>query len=150
MTDQEKIIDTIYGITKTTKVSSYGNYVDTENSIFVTNKRLLLVSIPVIGEGIAIGGIDISMLQSMFNTGQIRKKGEEMVRTLTPQQIFESNKSNSSLPFEQIDKMKFSKFFRTIKLLDKQGNKFKYTIKKRDDHQRFRDTLSQYIGNKIT
>ena len=120
MDSSEKITDAIYGIFKASKTGygavrvegvSVGTSYNTENTIFITDSRLLFVSVPVLGAGKMLGGVDVSMIQSSFNSKGIAERGEQMRNTLTPQAILESDKSNFELPFTMIKSYKIRTFW---------------------------------------
>ncbi|WP_340198820.1 hypothetical protein [Ascidiimonas sp. W6] len=52
-----------------------------ENSLVITNYRLLLVQIPVSGGNKMIGGTDYASHNFHFNRGEIRQKGEQLLKT---------------------------------------------------------------------
>ena len=96
MDQSEKIVDAIYGIFKNHKTGydalqmkglSIGTVYNPENTIFITDTRMLFISIPVLGGGKMIGGLDVSMLQSVINFKEIAEHGEQMRSTMTPQAI---------------------------------------------------------------
>lgn len=134
----EKIIEAIYGIFKNSqsgyqtlqiKGLSFGTMSNTENTIFITDTRLLFVTVPVLGGGAMLGGINVSMMQSTFNSKSIAEHGEQMKNSMTPQAILESDKSNFEIPFDMIKSYKVRNFFgRGITILDTRGQKYTYSI----------------------
>ncbi len=149
----EEIQLAIYGISKTAKterpsMSGVGVIVDIENTIIVTDKRLLFIAVPVSGEGMTLGGMDVSGMQSMFNRKNIEKRGSEMINRMPPQEILKSNPANFEIPFEYITEVKFG-WFGTVKILDSEGEKYRYTIFKKEDREKLKQVLQRFIPNKI-
>lgn len=148
----EQVQLAIYGINKTVKVGRPGVFgvgaiADIENTLLVTDRRILFIAVPVSGEGIAFGGADISGLQSILNKKGIEKRGSEMINNMDPQQILNSNPANFEIPFEYIKEIKFG-WFRTIKIIDVENRKYRYTIRKKDREQ-LRRILLRFMPDKV-
>jgi hypothetical protein len=86
-----------------------GKNKDPENTLFVTNYRLILFYIPATGGDNISDNTDYVSQNFFFNRGEIRKNGEEILRTYTLSQII----SNSRLQI----------LFNEIKLIKLKQNK---------------------------
>lgn len=64
-----------------------GKYYFPENTLFLTNYRLLMVQIPVSGGNKIVGNVNYVTTNFFFNRGEIREKGEEILKTNSLQQI---------------------------------------------------------------
>ncbi len=155
MDSSEKIIDAVYGIFKSAVTGqqtvglgklSFGTYSNTENTIFVTDSRLLFVSVPVTGGGLMLGGLNVSLLQSSFNSKGIMGRGEEMRNSMTPQAILESDKTNFELPFSMITSFKVRTFFGVgVTLEDSRGQKYVYAVCDKEALLRLAALLKQKV-----
>lgn len=95
----EQIVFPIFGIIKTAasfkdkfKLHGFsmlgaGKRYYPENTLFITNHRLLFVQVPVTGGNKIIGSKDYVSENFFYNRSEIRKKGEEMLKTMTISQI---------------------------------------------------------------
>ena len=144
----EKILTTIYGINKSVKAGRPGVYgvgviADTENTLILTDRRILFIAVPVNGEGLSLGGADVSGLHSIFNKKGIEKTGSEMLRKMNLQQILRFNPANFEIPLESVSEVKMG-WFGTMKIIDANGKKYRYTIRKHD-----RDQLKKFLQGLI-
>jgi hypothetical protein len=82
---EEQIAGSVFGIMReATRVSilGVGKPRFAENSLLITNRRLLLIEVPVTGGNTIVGGVDYGLLNFSLNRAAIRRKGEELLRTL--------------------------------------------------------------------
>ncbi|MDO8459990.1 MAG: hypothetical protein Q7S74_02685 [Nanoarchaeota archaeon] len=148
----EQVQLAIYGINKTVKterpgILGVGAIADIENTVIITDKRILFIAVPVYGEGMSLGGQDISGWQSILNKKGIENKGLDMIKSMTPQQILKSNSANFEIPFEYIKEVKFG-WFGTVKIIDIEGRKYQYTLRK-EDRNKLKLALQNYLPDKI-
>lgn len=118
------------------------------NTLFITDKRLIAVAVPVEGEGTMVQGLNISMWHNLLNRQGIEKEANLMAKSLTPEQILKSNKDNYSIDFEQIVKIKVNLLFqRTITFETRDKNKFKFAINDKANLIKLKSILKQYLPN---
>lgn len=94
----EKVVLAIFGIMKTSvrsfSVLGVGKTNCPENSLILTNTRLLMVEVPVSGGSAVVGDRQYTPDNFFFNRGEIRNKGEEILRTNTISKVLEITKND--------------------------------------------------------
>jgi len=89
----EKIVGAVFGILKTitglkdlfkpmgVSFLGSGKIYFPENSLLITNYRLLMIQVPVSGGNKIVGETDYVSKNFFFNRGEIRQKGEQILKT---------------------------------------------------------------------
>lgn len=135
----EKIIDYIAGIMRTFHIRGYGvlgvgKIVTPENAIIITNKRIIFVVVPLPGGERIVAGVDIPMWQWLLAKKDIENKLKEMINSMSIESIIHSNPKNYWINYNEIEKIKFSKFSsRNIEIVKRDGKKLKYAIRDKKD-----------------
>lgn len=146
----EKIIDYIAGIMNAKGATSYsflgkGKVFHPETAMIITNKRLLLIVIPLPGAGEVIGNTNISLWQLMFAKKDIEAKLKKMISKMTLQQILNSNPKNYSIDISNISKAKISFFTKTLILTTQDNHTYKYSIRDNKDREKIKNLLKQFF-----
>ncbi|MBU3941467.1 MAG: hypothetical protein KKF74_00985, partial [Nanoarchaeota archaeon] len=153
----ERILTTLFGVTKqftgrvwnSDVLFGLGETKNPENSIIITNKRIIFAVIPLHGQGKYVGGEDISSWNFLFGRKYIKKKGEEIIDMMNPQEILEFDKNNFEIPLNQLKEVKIKNFFdRSVTFFTNDGKKFKYVTGKKEHIIKIKDVLSSYILSK--
>jgi len=146
---QEQITLTIPGIIKNTRsgyeVLGTGEMKNPENSIIITNKRIILLTVPMSGSGKSIEGVDITLVQNLFLQKEIKRKLDEIVSTKSIENIL-SILPNFFINLNEIQKIKINTFWgRGIKITTKSGKKYEYSIRSKEDIIELKRILKNYI-----
>ena len=145
---REKIIADVYGITSTIRKSIGGVTSTPQNSIFITNRRIMIVVINFPASNVE----GISYLGGVFLRKKIAEKGKKMIKSWSPEKILKSDPKNISIPFSDIDHIKISKYLfgfiplprRKLKIYTKKGKKYAYLIYNKDDFEKLNKILPKY------
>ena len=138
----EKIITYIAGIMRTgfgirgKSILGVGEIYNSENAMIITNKRILLITVPVPGAETTIEGIDIPMWQWLLAKKDIKNKTKEMIKSMSIADILRSNRKNFFIDYNDIKTIKFGNISRSIKIIRKDGKKFEYAIRDKRDFER--------------
>lgn len=148
----ERIIDAVFGIVKTFRGSRPGigaaKYLNPENSLLFTNYRIMFVVIPVAGAEYGIQNMDFATLNAMFLRGNIERLGNEMISNMNPYQILSCHENNFAVNYKDIESVKISKFFRTLKIKTKEKT-YKYTLFNYGHIKKLKELFSQITPNKM-
>tara|TARA_Y100000310_G_scaffold11797_1_gene12297 strand:- start:2598 stop:3062 length:465 start_codon:yes stop_codon:yes gene_type:complete len=145
-TGDEKLIASVFGIMKNGRVSVGGFVLQTQNAIIVTDKRILIITVPIPGAELH----EISMAQIMFMKSKIAEKGNQMLKGMSFDQILKSNNTNVSINFSEIQGIEFGKPLlgfiggNTLKILTKKGDKISYAILNKEDLKNLKEVLKDY------
>jgi hypothetical protein len=95
----ENILFTVAGIIRNGKVRGHeflgaGKIRNPENSLIVTNQRILFVYAPLPGGDKLIAGADIGHLQWLAMRGKVQEKLNEMISSMSLDEILNSSQSN--------------------------------------------------------
>lgn len=95
----EQIAGSVFGILKTVvgfkdafkpygaSILGSGKYYYPENTLLITNYRMLLIQVPITGGNKIIGETDYVTQNFFFNRGELKQKGEELLKTNSISQI---------------------------------------------------------------
>ena len=84
----------------------------------------------------------------VWNRGGIAQKGEEMLTTMSPQAVFESNELNSSVDYNEIEEV----ILRPLAVIFKLSNDPKphgYNFMDKQYYQAIKDTLQPILGDRL-
>lgn len=118
------------------------------NSLFITDKRVMAIAVPVEGEGAMVQGFNISMWHNLLNKNGIEKEANLMAKSLSPEQILKSHVDNYYIDFEKISRIKVNTLFRrtiTFETLDKK--RYIFAISDKSDLVELRSVLKKYFPN---
>src|SRR3989344_7477901 len=128
----EKILDYIAGIMKIGfgirgfEILGVGKIITSENSMIITDKRIIFVTVPLPGAEITISGVDIPMWQWLIAKKDIENKLKEMINSMSVKEIISSNSKNFYIDYGEIEKIKFGKFSRNIEIIKHNRKRLKY------------------------
>jgi hypothetical protein len=135
----EKIIDYVAGIMRAGFRLRAGPYFgttkikDPENAMIITDKRILFIFVPLKGAGQIIGETDISMWQFLLAKKDIEQVLKKMISENSLDKILSSYEKNYALNRDEIERVKISPFFSKIKFFMKDGNKYSYSLRDKND-----------------
>lgn len=147
---KEVLVDCIAGIMNAKGATSYsflgkGKVFHPENAMIITNKRIILVLVPLPGAGEVVGSTNISLWQLMLAKKEIEKKLKQMLATMSLQQIIESNPKNYSIDISNIKKAKFAFLTQNLVLTTKDNQTYKYSIKDKKDREKAKNIFKQFM-----
>ena len=106
--EDEVVEDSLFGISvvatgfkdmfKSSGSATFGvgkNY-NSENTLLITNHRLLFIEVPITGGNNIVGNTDYVEQNFFFNRGEIREKGEALLRDNSIEQILGYTKKSAS------------------------------------------------------
>lgn len=138
----EHIVVSIFGVMKTGTISTaslgVGQAANPENSLLLTNERMLWIQVPVSGAGMVIGDMDYTVQNMLFNRSELRQKGTEMLAKNTIEQIL-SEHIIRSLPYTMINSVEIKSYSILVACTD--GTSLEYLIIDRD----YLSTLQQSL-----
>jgi len=149
MVVEEKIITSIPGVmalgwrSRSISFQGYGSHNAPENSLIVTNKRIIFATAPVFGAGKIIYGINFTAFYYWFGRRFVKKKLEEPIQYNTLDQILSSNKKNFEILLQNITNIETKRKKITFFMNDNQ--KFKYLIRSKKDMEILQHVFSGYI-----
>ncbi|MCX6815430.1 MAG: hypothetical protein NT120_01080 [Candidatus Aenigmarchaeota archaeon] len=146
----EKIIGAIYGILyggwKTNvQVMGVGGMSHPENSMFITNKRVIFVCVPVPGGGRSLGRMDFTKMNVAINNEYIEEEGKRMIENMTPQQILEFDKNNYDIPLNKIKEINSGLFKAGINFVTTDGKKFRFLVRKKEQMTELKLIFAKYL-----
>jgi hypothetical protein len=153
VSDQEKILASVYGIISKfrtgVEVMGTGTVNHPENTLMVTNGHILIILIPMGGDGKSINGMDMTMANTFLNKKAIIEKGEALIKEKTAKEIALSNSLNVSIHFNEVELVKVKTGFlnRGITIKTKAGKKYSYAIQDKEGLTKIKEILVHYIPN---
>ena len=144
----------VYGVARTGFYSrgysllGVGKSANFENTMFITDRRIILASIPIHREGKILGVADLSLMNSIFNKEGIRKKAKELIKGKEPQEIFDSY-GKKQLDLSRIEKIEIKDFTMEIKILMDNGKKYKYGMLTKENLEKARKGIEKVAKEKI-
>jgi hypothetical protein len=149
MTD-EKIIGCIAGIMNAGGFTEYsflgkGKVFHPENAMIITDKRVILVLVPLPGAGEVIEDTNISLWQLLLAKKDIENKLKEMLSSMTLNQIMQSSPKNHFINLEEIKQVKISWLLKNLIITTKAGKKYKYSIRDKEDREKAKKLFQQFM-----
>ena len=153
----EQIVGAVFGIMKTTtdfkdmskptgsSVLGSGKTYFPENSLLLTNYRLLMIQIPVSGGNKIVGKIDYVSQNFFFNREEIRQKGEQMLKKNSISQFLQLATNDALYRDIKIVTLKQTKI-----IIEKiSGNKLEYVFMDRGYIEPLKKLLRFYLKEKF-
>ena len=146
----EKIINSIAGIMRTgvgsgsTSVLGVGEVSHPENAMVITNKRILLIFVPIAGADKIIDGADINVWQWLLAKKDIENKLRNMLNSMAIVDILRSDRRNFSIDYNNIERVKFGNISKSIEIITKDGKKFKYSIRDKKDFEKAKTLFQNF------
>jgi hypothetical protein len=116
-----------------------------ENTLIVTNFRLIFVQIPISGGNKMVGDRDYVDQNFFFNRGEIKQKGEEILKTNSLPEILKLATNDAS--FQDIKSVILKKG--QIKIEKKNGEKLSYGVMNINDFDLFKETIKSSLKEKV-
>ena len=153
----EEIILPIFGIMKTSvdlksalepfgiSFLGKGKVLSPENSLLITNKRLLFIQVPMTGGDNIVGETNYVTNNFFYNKKELLTNGEELLRTQSLPQILQLVKKE--IPYEEIKTV----ILKENKLIIEKtsGEKFGYFFMEKEYLNIIKETLIQFLGDKL-
>jgi hypothetical protein len=116
------------------------------NALLLTNRRLLLIVLPVAGAGQVLGDVDFGFAELVLAKKQMRAKLEEMLAMMSLEQILHADATNVALRWEEIRQIRKPWAFGPIQSLHiafvtTRGEKYGYMLADVEDMKRLRGAL---------
>ncbi|HRP51149.1 MAG TPA: hypothetical protein PKX54_02485 [Candidatus Dojkabacteria bacterium] len=145
--ESEKVIYSIFGVMNTKRTGTaflgVGKMNKPENSLIVTNKRLLLVEVPIAGNSKIVDEINYSDMNFYWNRGEIIKNGNELLNRHTLSEIVKKY-GVKSFKFEDIKILELNKML--IKIETTLDEKAEYLFMDREHIDPLSKHLSKLLG----
>lgn len=122
-----------------------GENLTPENSLLVTNKNIWAVTVPLEGAGQVISGTDISQWQWMAMQDEIENKLKEMMGMMSLENLIRSSGKHILIRREDIKSFKSADVSQGVIFIMKNGKKYKYSIRKKEDFKRIKISIIRYI-----
>jgi hypothetical protein len=147
----EKVIYALFGIMNLNRTGfaflGVGKTDKPENSLLITNKRLLFIEIPMPGNSKMVEGTNYSDMNFFWNRGEIVKNGKELLKTHTLSEIIKRY-GVKSFKFEDIKRIELHKML--IKIETNSADKAEYVFMDREHIDPSMSHLKQLLGEKFT
>ena len=147
----EKVINYIAGIMRTgmgsgsSSVLGVGKVSHPENAIVITNKRIVLVFVPIAGADKIIDGADINVWQWLLAKKDIENKLKNMLSSMSIVDILKSDGRNFAIDYNNIERIKFGNISKSIEIITKDRKKFKYSIRDKKDFEKAKTLFQNFI-----
>lgn len=153
----EEIIAPIFGIMKTSvdlksalepfgfSFLGKGKVFSPENSLLITNKRLLFIQVPMTGGDNIVGGINYVTSNFFYNKKELLTNGKELLRTHSLPQILQLVKKEVS--YEEIKTVILKENNLIIEKIT--GEKFGYFFMEKEYLNIIKESLIQFLGDKL-
>ena len=154
----EQIAGSVFGIMKVTigfkdlfkpRVSyafGTGKNFYPENSLLVTNHRILLIQVPMTGGNKIVGNVDYVLQNFLFNRGEIKQKGEEILKTNSLPQILKL--ATNDVLFNDIKALSLPKGKIIIEKIS--GEKLGYAFMDLEQFDLLKQLLQPYLKERFT
>lgn len=113
-----------------------------QNSLIMTTKNIIFVFVPLLGADKIVGGNVIGGLNFIYNRGEILKKLEEMISTMSLPDIFKSYPKNFYFNIKDIEKVKFGRIFKSMSFRAG-GRKYYYSFRSKEDRKKLKEIFKQ-------
>jgi hypothetical protein len=122
-----------------------GKVLSPENSLLITNKRLLFIQVPMTGGDNIVGETNYVTNNFFYNKKELLTNGEELLRTQSLPQILQLVKKE--IPYEEIKTV----ILKENKLIIEKtsGEKFGYFFMEKEYLNVIKETLIQFLGDKL-
>jgi len=147
----ERVVDYVAGIMRAGFRLRVGPYFGTtkikypENAMIITDKRILLVFIPLKGAGHIVGETDVSMWQFLLAKKDIENILKKMISEKSPNKIISSYEKNYAFNRDEIERVKITPFFSKIKFFMKNGEKYSYSLRDKKDLEKLKELFSKKL-----
>jgi hypothetical protein len=118
-----------------------------ENSLVITNFRLLLIQVPVSGGDNIVGGMDYTSENFFYNRGRLVQDGEELLRTKNISQIFELGIRDIS--YEDVKAVTLQNMPLKIIIEKMSEEKIGYGFMDKERYESIRESLQFYLKDKF-
>ena len=147
----EKVLGSVSGLlnaaTTGVAVMGVGKMTDTENALIITTHRLMFIEVPVAGGGNIVGKTNYLYQNIYFNKQEIKTKCDEIVKTMNPQQILNSDLLRKELPYDGIKKAELKSNLIVLETTD--GKKYRYHSSIKEDIDLVKLLLKDYLTGRI-
>jgi hypothetical protein len=146
----EKVIGHIAGIMRSGWASrSYefygtGQVKTSENAMVITDRRILFITVPLPGADKIVAGTSIPSLQWLIAKKDIEDKLEEMISSMSLEDIFQTNPRNFSINLNEIKKVQIGRHSQALKFVTQDNKKYSYSIRDKEDFIRAKEIFTSY------
>jgi hypothetical protein len=147
----EKVKDYIAGIMRTDfKVRSYevlgaGSVIMSENAMIITDRHILMITVPLPGAEKVVDGTDLSMWQWLAAKKDIESKLKEMISDMPVNEIAQTNPKNYALELTDIKKVGTPRFQQTLAFTTMDNKKYSYSIRDKADYEKAKSIFASYL-----
>jgi len=147
----ERIVGSLFGIMnlKRTGIAflGVGNTTKPENTLLITDRRLLFVETPIPGSNRIVDGTAHADMSFFWNRGEISAKGQRMVESMPLEEIARQY-GIDELAFDEIANLELDKTEFTI--LTNANQKYRYLFMDREYVEPLKQWLRTYLKGKFT
>jgi hypothetical protein len=123
-----------------------GKIYNPENTLLITNKRLLFIQVPLTGGNKIVDQTDYVTQNFLYNRGELREKGEQLLKEKTPQQLLEY--ATSDVVFSDIKTVTLEKA--KIIIEKNNGEKFAYAYLDKEYLDILKVKFKEILGDRLT
>lgn len=116
-----------------------------ENTLLITNHRLLFVQIPVTGGDKVISGTDYTMTNFIWNRSEVAENGKEILKSNSISRLSPLIKNEVS--YKDIKLLIFNKFIINIEMTN--GEKLRYAFMDKEYSDIINKIFPEYLGDKF-
>lgn len=146
----EKIIGTIFGIMNLKRTGfaflGVGKTTKPENTLLITDNRLLFVQIPIPGSNKIVDGAVYGDMNFFWNRGEIKEKGYQMIENMPLEEIIKQYGIDAVL-FDEIVSLTLKKM--EFSILTSTNQKYKYLFMDREYVEPLKQWLRTYFKEKF-
>lgn len=146
----EKLIGTIFGIMNLSSTGSsflgVGKTTDPENTLLLTDNRLLFVQVPIPGSNNIVDTTVYSDMNFLWNRKEIQEKGNQVVSSMTLDELSKQY-GVKEIPFDEIKNLTLKKM--EISILTNTNQKLKYLFMDTNYIEPLKQILQTYIKEKF-
>jgi len=147
---EERIVGTLFGIMNRKRTGfaflGVGKTTRPENTLLITDSRLLFVEMPIPGNNKIVDGAVYSDMNLFWNRGEIREKGQRIVESMSLEEIAKQYGIDEVL-FDEIANLKVEKMEFTI--LTNANQKYGYLFMDREYVEPLKQWLRTYLKGKF-
>lgn len=146
----EKIIGTIFGIINLKRTGfaflGVGKTTKPENTLLITDNRLLFVQVPIPGNNKIVDGAVYSDMNFFWNRGEIKEKGQQVIENMSLEEIVKQY-GIEAVSFDEIANLSLKKMEFTI--LTNTNQKYKYLFIDREYVEPLKQWLQTCLKEKF-
>lgn len=131
-----------YLVARSTEYMGAGKVHHPENALIVTNKAVWALTVPLAGVDKVVSGQDIGKLQWMLSYKDISDKLQEMLTSLSLEEVFSQGRAKRLMGLEELREAKTRPLSQDIRLVRSDGKTFRYSIRVKEDYLKAKEIFN--------